>query len=109
MSPIPIGELRHRVTLETPTDTPDGAGGFARSYAPLAQLWARIETLDARADFVAEREEQQTTHRLTIRWRGDVGQAARFDHRGRKLLVQSVVDPDQRRRFLVFDCVEIST
>lgn len=109
MSLVAIGELRHRVTLETTTDTPDGAGGFSRAYAPVAQFWAKIEPLAARADFIAGREEQQTTHRVTIRWRGDVEPAMRFDHCGRKLLVRSVVDPGEWRRFLVCDCLEIST
>lgn len=108
MNPATIGELRHRVTLEAPTDTPDDAGGFARSYTPVAQLWARIEKLAARADFIAAREEQQTTHRVTTRWRGDVTQAMRFDHGGRRLYVRSVVDPDAMRRFLVCTCEEIS-
>lgn len=109
MSAATIGALRHRVTLEAPTQTPDDAGGFARSYTPLTQLRAKIETRAARDDFIAEREEQQATHRVTIRWRNDVTQGVRFDHRGRKLLVRSVVDPDQQRRFLLCDCVEIST
>ncbi len=30
------GELRHRLVLEAPVETPDGAGGVTRSYATLA-------------------------------------------------------------------------
>ena len=103
-----IGALRHRVTLEVPLDTSDAIGGFTRSYAPLVQLWAKIEPIVAKSDFVETREEQATTHRVTLRWRGDVKQAMRFDCHGRKLLIQSLVDPDERRRFLVCGCEEIS-
>ncbi len=109
MSVFPrIGALRHRVTLEAPIDTPDGAGGFARSFAPVADLWARVAPGGAREDFIEQRAEKATNHSVTIRWREDVAKDMRFVHRGRKLRIQSVVDPDERRRFLVCQCEEIS-
>ncbi len=107
-SPPAIGALRQRVTLEAPVDTPDGAGGFARSYAPVAQVWARIAPTSAREDFVEQRAEQSISHLVTIRWRDDVASAMRFSFRGRKLLIRSVFDPDERRRFLICQCEEIS-
>lgn len=103
-----IGALRHRVTLEAPVDAPDGAGGFSQSFTPVAQLWARIAPGSAREDFVEQRAEQATNHVVTIRWREDVAKDMRFIHRGRKLRIQSAVDPDERRRFLVCQCEEIS-
>lgn len=103
-----IGELRHRVTLEVPVDAPDGAGGFARSFTPIANLWARIAPSGAREDFVEQRAEQAVSYVVTIRWRDDVTKDMRFVHRGRKLRIQSAIDPDERRRFLVCQCEEIS-
>ncbi len=109
MSVFPrIGALRYRVTLEAPIDAPDGAGGFSRSFAPVAHLWARIAPGGAREDFVEQRPEQMTNHVVTIRWREDVAKDMRFVHRGRRLRIQSAVDPDERRRFLVCQCEEIS-
>jgi SPP1 family predicted phage head-tail adaptor len=104
----PIGELRHRVTLEAPVDAPDGAGGFTRSFTPIANLWARIAPSGAREDFVEQRAEQAVSYVVTIRWRGDVTKDMRFVHRGRRLRIQSAFDPDERRRFLVCQCEEIS-
>lgn len=53
MNALPlIGALRHRVTLEAPVDAPDGAGGYTRSFTPIANLWARITPSGAREDFV---------------------------------------------------------
>jgi SPP1 family predicted phage head-tail adaptor len=95
-----IGELRHRVTLEAPVDAPDGAGGFARSFTPIANLWARIAPSGAREDFVEQRAEQVMSHVVTIRWRDDVTKNMRFVHRGRRLRIQSAFDPDERREAL---------
>ncbi|TLG78591.1 phage head closure protein [Methylocystis sp. B8] len=103
-----IGALRFRVTLEAPIDAPDGAGGFSRSFTPVANLWARIALSSAREDFIEQRAEQATNHVVTIRWRNDVTKDMRVLHRGRKLRIQSVFDPDERRRFLICQCEEIT-
>jgi len=108
VSGLPIGALRHRMTLEAPIEAPDGAGGFSRSFTPVADLWARIAPGGAREDFVEQRAEQTTSHVVTIRWRDDVTKDMRFVHRTRKLHIRSVVDPDERRRFLICQCEEIS-
>ncbi|MFO1104373.1 MAG: phage head closure protein [Methylocystis sp.] len=109
MSAFPgIGALRHRVTLESPIDAPDGAGGFSRSFAPVTDLWARVALGGAREDFVEQRDEQTTSHVVTIRWRDGVAKDMRFLFRDRKLRIQSVVDPDERRRFLICQCEELS-
>jgi SPP1 family predicted phage head-tail adaptor len=96
------------MTLEAPIEAPDGAGGFSRSFTPVADLWARIAPGGAREDFVEQRAEQTTSHVVTIRWRDDVTKDMRFVHRTRKLHIRSVVDPDERRRFLICQCEEIS-
>lgn len=108
MSGLTIGALRHRVTLEAPIDAADDAGGFSRSFSPVANLWARIEPSGAREDFVEQRAEQATTLVVTIRWRDGVVKDMRFVHRGRNLRIQSVLDPDEHRRFLICACEEIA-
>jgi SPP1 family predicted phage head-tail adaptor len=106
--PVSISALRHRVTIEAAVDSPDGAGGFTRAYAPLAQVWAWVRPKSAREQFVEQRLEQARTHLVVIRWRADVEAQMRFDFRGRRLFVRSVVDPDETRRFLHCECEEIS-
>lgn len=103
-----IGELRLRLTLEQPIDAPDGAGGATRSYAPLARVWAQVSPTRAEGRFVAERQEQATTHMVRIRWRGDVTSQMRFALGARRLLILAVHDADERRRFLICHCEEIA-
>ena len=61
------GELRHRLVLEAPVETPDGAGGVTRSYAALATLWAKMTPVAARGDVVADDLAAAVTHRIVIR------------------------------------------
>ncbi|BDV33348.1 phage head closure protein [Methylocystis iwaonis] len=103
-----IGAMRQRVTLEAPTDARDDVGGFMRLYTPLARLWAQIETQGAEEQFIEQRLEQSRKVTVTIRWRADVQSQMRFDFRGRKLIIKSVADIDEKRRFLRCLCEEFS-
>ncbi|QGM96322.1 phage head closure protein [Methylocystis parvus] len=109
MSPRPtIGDLRQRVTIEAPVDAPDDIGGFVRTYATLAQVWALVERRGAGEQFIEQRLEQSARFAVTIRWRVDVTSQMRIIFRGRKLSIESVEDLDGRRRFLLCMCEEIS-
>lgn len=103
-----IGAMRQRVTLEASTDAQDDVGGIIRIYAPLARLWAQIETQGAQEQFIEQRLEQLRKVIVTIRWRADVQNAMRFDFRGRKLIIKGVEDIDEKQRFLRCLCEELS-
>lgn len=103
-----IGAMRHRLALEAPADVFDELGGFARGFTTLAWVWAHIAAEGAGEDFAGQRLEQSRRFTVTLRWRGDVTSQMRFDLRGRKLVIRSVEDRDERRRFLTCRCEEIS-
>ena len=102
-----IGELRLRATIEAPVDTPDGAGGLTRAYAPLASVWMQLTPKSGEDGFVAGRQEQTITHVARIRWRADVTGQMHFIIDARRLLIHAVHDADERRRFLMCYCEEI--
>lgn len=103
-----IGALRHRVTIEAPVDVADDVGGFVRSFNAVAQVWAHVAPLGASDAFIEQRLEQSRLYAATIRWRSDVAAQMRFDFRGRKLVVRTVEDMGERRRFLNCGCEEIA-
>lgn len=96
-----IGARRLRVVLEEPVDVPDDIGGVTRSFQPRIALWARLEPGVAREQAVAMQPGEAITHRLSLRWRGDVTGAMRFVAGGRVFDVRAQFDPDGRRRTLV--------
>lgn len=100
------GWIAHRIVIEQPTSTPDGSGGAIVAFATLATVWAAVEPVRAAATADADRLGAAITHRVTIRWRDDVVPGMRIRHRGRKLAVETVTDPDERRRFLLIEARE---
>ena len=100
MTEIRAGALRHRLTLQTPIDTPDQAGGVLRTWATTAIVWGAIVAIDMRDDLIAEAPVLIRRHRITIRWRKGIVAGQRLMKGARVFLILVVADPDERRRRL---------
>ena len=101
MKPIAIGARRRRFVLELPLESPDGFGGVIRTYAAGPQLWGAIEMIGGDEHVRAGRSEQAVTHRVRLRYRGDVSAAHRLTCGPRRFQIKTAADPDGRRRELV--------
>jgi SPP1 family predicted phage head-tail adaptor len=104
-----IGSMRVSASLETPVESLDDAGTIIRSYAQLAKIWAQIIPLRGEGRFLEGRQEQAITHIARFRWRDGVASQMRLSFRNRTLLIHSVYDEDERRRFLKCHCEEIGS
>jgi SPP1 family predicted phage head-tail adaptor len=95
-----IGRLRHRLMLEAPQETPDGAGGVVRNWSALAQIWVAIEPHGGADGVVADKRLARLTHRVVMRKRGDVSLNHRFRLGTRSFAIRSVRDATEDGRFL---------
>jgi SPP1 family predicted phage head-tail adaptor len=95
-----VGELRHRLVIEAPVETPDGAGGVSRAWSALATVWAAIEPVDVNERVVADRDIGVLTHKITLRHRDDLDLNHRFRLGGRTFAIRAWRDPDERGEFL---------
>jgi len=95
-----IASLRHRLTLEAPEETPDGAGGVVRTWTSLGAIWAAIEPASASEAVIADRRVARVTHRVTLRQRSGLTLNHRFRLGERTFAIQAIHDPDERGRFL---------
>jgi len=107
MALLSVGNLRARLVLEGPVETPDAAGGVTRTWATLASVWCDVATLNAQQRFEAEQIGQTVTHRLTLRWRAGLSTKQRLRRGTQIFLIRGVQDPDDKRRRLVCTCEEI--
>lgn len=90
-----IGALRHRVTLEEPVTSADGAGGRSVTWSAVATLWAAIEPVGAAEVTVADRLDG----RVTLRDRADIVGGMRLTMDGRIFRVLVAHDPDEAGRW----------
>ena len=101
------GALRTELSLEASVPAADGLGGFSESWTEIATVFARVEPISAASVFAASQSLETVTHRVTLRWRGDVSSGKRFVRPGRVLDIITVHDPDETGRYLVCRCREV--
>ncbi|MBZ0215981.1 MAG: phage head closure protein [Fimbriimonadaceae bacterium] len=106
MAGTTAGSLRHRVMLEAPVETADGAGGVDLDWSPVAGLWAEIRPLSGGEQLAFGRAHASLTTRVTIRYRGAVASDMRFRLGVRILEIRQIADPDGLKRWLECICEE---
>lgn len=115
---LAAGRLRHRVTIERPrddSDARDANGDLVTDWPTIDKVWAAIEPLSARETFAAQQVQSAVTHKVTIRFRGDLSSKYRFSYldpatnRTRRFYIDGTpTSPEEKREFLECVCQERS-
>ncbi|MDD5585630.1 MAG: phage head closure protein [Alphaproteobacteria bacterium] len=96
-----IGSLQKRLTLQSESLVPDGAGGNAASWVTLATIWAELIP-DTGGQAVASNFDRRITH--TIRMRNPQSVAVKTGMRlvggSRIFTIRAVVNDGERNRWL---------
>lgn len=100
------GELRHRVTIQQMQDTQNEYGEPVKEWVDVVTVWASIEGLRGREYFEAQQTMAQADHRIKIRYMDGIKPTMRIVYGTRIFSIQSVLDPDGRRRELHLICKE---
>lgn len=105
-APVTIGDLRHRVQIETAARTSDGAGGATIAWTLVAEVWAAIwpRTSDETLDL--GRVAGKATHDIWIRYRSDVKPEMRITFGARVFDIRGVINIEDRARWLKCPSVE---
>lgn len=93
--------LRHRITLQEPSETNDGLGGTTRSWSDVATVWAEIIPLRQGSErMFAIQQQMQVTHRVIMRYREGITADMRISYAGRAFNIRSVSDVQERKTIL---------
>lgn len=105
-----IGQMRHRVTFRTFSESQGSDGSLARTWTTQTEQWGRVEfTL---ADSEEAFEGEQVVHRmamtLVVRYRNDIRPKHRVLHEGIEYDIISVL-PDPMRAYLTIEAVQVES
>ena len=106
MRPLTIGRLRHRLTLEAASRTPDGGGGAEETWTAVADVWAEITPTGGAESVDADALTGRVSHEIVLRYRPDVAPVMRLRSDARLFEIAAVIDVDERQRWLKCLCVE---
>jgi SPP1 family predicted phage head-tail adaptor len=99
-APVKAGDLRHRVVIESPTRTSDGAGGSTTEWNTVAEIWAAIWSRTVDEDFTLDRVAGTASHDIWIRYRSDVTPDMRIRCGSRIFDILGAIDVEDRGAWL---------
>lgn len=83
-------EMRFRVTLQSPVETADGAGGIVRSWQTEAQVWARALPVAGGAEIEGGQVHSSLRMRMLLRLRSDMDESWRIVFAGKQYRVDTI-------------------
>jgi head-tail adaptor len=101
-----IGSLRHRLTVEAPVEVADGAGGVARTFQPVGQIWGLISPLGGAETRAEERLVQRLSHRIVIRPFAGLTAAHRLRKGSRLFDIRAIREDTPSRLYATCHCEE---
>lgn len=109
------GDLRDRVTIQTPTLAADAQGGRTTTWATLATVWALVAGAGANAEpLAAAAVTASAQYTVTLRYRYDVTAMMRlswtpYRYGSAKTLQVHSVMPSHDRAWVKLECSEVQS
>lgn len=94
------GRLRHRVTIQTRSTTPEADGGQPATWTDGATVWAGVEPIAGREMLRADAAAAEVSHRVWMRWRAGVTPANRLKLGTRTFEIVAAINAGERDRDL---------
>ena len=102
-----IGALRHRVTIQSKSETEGRYGSPATEWVDGPTVWAQISPQSGRETDAADQTLGETTYEITMRYR-EIDHSQRLMHRGTVYDIRDVRAPNARD-MLVLVCTTGTT
>ncbi len=99
---IDPGQLKTRLTLQQPVETPDDQGGVTRTWSTFATVWAQVTALSARNTIEADSDGATQNYRIVMRGNFSLTLQHRLADGARVYTINAIRDRDDRR-FLEID------
>ena len=84
--------LRQRLTLQREVRTPDDAGGYARSWEDVADVWAEIIPVRGNERLFGHQLQSEVSHKIMLRYRADVSAGMRLLFENRAFNIRYVIN-----------------
>lgn len=101
-----VGAMRERITIQREASQDDGGGGYDLAWVDVCTVWARVRPLSGREQAAHGGLEASQMYEITIRTRPDtdIYPGLRAVWNEKNLNIRSVVNDDERGRYLKLTC-----
>ena len=103
---VRAGRLRHRVTIQSRSQSLNEYGEPSNSWASAGSVWAAVEPARQGEGKEADGRQATATHLVTIRYLAGVDPTDRVVFGSRTLDIVGVANPEERNDRLLLTCRE---
>ena len=108
-----IGDFRHRVWLQTKTESRDSEGGVIESWSTLVFMFTAIAPMSGRELEIASQTESVSDTTITVRWQklfgySDISKMRFITNSGQIYNVESAIEPMTAHKFIKCYCVMVT-
>lgn len=107
MKLIPIGQLRHRITIKARTETPSGTYQTTEAFSTVATVWGKVEPLKGLQRIDTKQVGVGVTHRIYLRCLENLTDRHWLEYDGRRFNIRDYQVLDERKRFLELMAEEV--
>ena len=104
---IRAGQFRHYLELQSVTRVPDENGARVDTWTTYARAWARIEGISAREIERAKSFGNNTSLKVTIRYRPGISAKDQIKFGTRRFLINGILNPEEANVTLELYCSEV--
>jgi len=101
---IRAGRLRHRLTLQSKTQTISSTGSVSYSWATDSTVWGAIEPLSGREYLAASQTKNENEIRIIMRYHSTIDATWRIVNDGNSYSIKALWNEDERDRMTVCMC-----
>lgn len=104
-----IGQLRHRITLQSKTATQDAYGAETVTWKNEKEVHASVDSLNGREYFLAQQMQSEVTHKIRFRYIPGLTPAWRVKWGTRIFDIKSAINPEEKNSEWILMCKEFLT
>jgi len=102
-----FSKLRHRVIIQQNQPTINAFGEETEQWVDVATVWAAVEPIKGREFFAAQKENAETTARISIRYRTGILADMRILYGNKIFEINAIIDVEERHIELQLMCQEL--
>lgn len=101
-----VNGLRHQITLQNRLSANDGFGQEQQTWIDVANCFAQVEAASGMSEVSGSAEASPVKYVMFIRYRAGVSARMRLIYAGKVFEIDSVMDLDERHKWLQIDCTQ---
>jgi len=106
---IQSGRLRHRIVIQSPTETQDTYGEPIKTWSTFLTTWASVEPVKGREYWESQQVNAEVTYKITMRHRSGLNPKMRVSWDDRTFEIKNILNDFERDRRLTLMVTESVT